>query len=252
MTDRRRSPLATTTGLPRRGQRRGRHSGRTCASATRRRPGGRREVAGEPGDPPLRRALEDLRFGRGPGAWRRRRVRGRARDGRAPSPWSAAAGRRVCRGSRPGRRGRGEDDGSVELTGQADCFADRDPTRRRAVDGGDERAARPAFQPSGRETICGRSRADLRAHARWQRMAPPSGRDGLPARWRPRPTWESLGESTRRLRRARVLAAERARENRSVDDELRSLLDDRASAAANYAAAAAVVAVLALMVWQPS
>lgn len=56
----------------------------------------------------------------------------------------------------------------------------------------------------------------------------------------------------RRPRQARVLAAALARDDDAVNAELRGLLDDRASAAANYAAALAVVAILALMVWQPS
>jgi uncharacterized membrane protein len=54
----------------------------------------------------------------------------------------------------------------------------------------------------------------------------------------------------RRPRQARLLAA--AGGDEGVSPELRRLLDDRASAAANWAATVAVVAILALMVWQPS
>jgi Predicted integral membrane protein (DUF2269) len=50
----------------------------------------------------------------------------------------------------------------------------------------------------------------------------------------------------RRPRRARVLA----REGGALED-VRRLLDDPWSRAANYASAALVVAILALMVWQP-
>ena len=56
----------------------------------------------------------------------------------------------------------------------------------------------------------------------------------------------------RRPRQARLLAGQLARNNDAVSHELRRLLDDRVSALANYAAVAAVVAVLALMVWQPT
>jgi uncharacterized membrane protein len=56
----------------------------------------------------------------------------------------------------------------------------------------------------------------------------------------------------RRPRQARLLAGQLAREDDAVSHELRRLLEDRASAVANYGAVAAVVAILALMVWQPS
>jgi uncharacterized membrane protein len=56
----------------------------------------------------------------------------------------------------------------------------------------------------------------------------------------------------RRPRQARLLAATLARDDDAVDHDLRPLLEHRASAAANYAAVLAVVAILALMVWQPS
>ena len=53
-------------------------------------------------------------------------------------------------------------------------------------------------------------------------------------------------------RQARLLAGQLARNNNdAVSHELRRLLEDRASAVANYAAVVAVVAILALMVWQP-
>jgi hypothetical protein len=49
-----------------------------------------------------------------------------------------------------------------------------------------------------------------------------------------------------------LLAGQLALNDDVVSHELRRLLEDRASAVANYAAVAAIVAVLALMVWQPS
>ncbi len=55
----------------------------------------------------------------------------------------------------------------------------------------------------------------------------------------------------RRPRQARLRAGRVARDDDSVDEQLRRLLDDRASAAANYAAVLVVFAILALMVWQP-
>ncbi len=55
----------------------------------------------------------------------------------------------------------------------------------------------------------------------------------------------------RRPRRARVLASRLAAEGRPASPELRALLDDRASRAANLGAAAAVLAILALMVFRP-
>ncbi len=56
----------------------------------------------------------------------------------------------------------------------------------------------------------------------------------------------------RRPRQARLRAGRLARDDDSVDHELRQLLDDRGSAAANYAAVLVVLAILALMVWRPS
>jgi uncharacterized membrane protein len=53
-------------------------------------------------------------------------------------------------------------------------------------------------------------------------------------------------------RDARLLAGQLGRNDEAVSHELRRLLGDRASALANYAAVLAVVAILALMVWQPS
>jgi uncharacterized membrane protein len=55
----------------------------------------------------------------------------------------------------------------------------------------------------------------------------------------------------RRPREARRLASALAREDAPASDELRALLTDRPSLAANYAAAAAVVAILVLMVFKP-
>ena len=55
----------------------------------------------------------------------------------------------------------------------------------------------------------------------------------------------------RRPRRARALASELAAEDETVSLDLRRLLEDRATDTANLAAAVAVVAILALMVWQP-
>ena len=54
-----------------------------------------------------------------------------------------------------------------------------------------------------------------------------------------------------RPKRARRLAAELAAAGNEPTAELRSLLDDRLSIAFNYAAAAAVIAALVLMVWKP-
>lgn len=56
----------------------------------------------------------------------------------------------------------------------------------------------------------------------------------------------------RRPRRARMLAAHLAAEGRPPTDELRSLLDDRPSAAANLLSSAAMIAIVALMVWKPA
>ena len=55
-----------------------------------------------------------------------------------------------------------------------------------------------------------------------------------------------------RPRQARFLAGRLAQNDDVVSHELRRLPEDRASAVANYAAVAAVVAILALMVWQSS
>jgi len=59
------------------------------------------------------------------------------------------------------------------------------------------------------------------------------------------------GLAGQRPKRARLLATELARENRPPTSELRALLDDPVSRAANYASAALVVAILALMVFKP-
>ncbi len=55
----------------------------------------------------------------------------------------------------------------------------------------------------------------------------------------------------RRPKRARLRAAQLAREGRPADSELRRLLDDPVSLAVNYLAGAVVVAILGLMVWKP-
>ena len=55
----------------------------------------------------------------------------------------------------------------------------------------------------------------------------------------------------RRPKRARERAEALAERGEAVDAELRALLDDRLSRAANYAAAALIVAILALMVFKP-
>lgn len=55
----------------------------------------------------------------------------------------------------------------------------------------------------------------------------------------------------RRPREARLLAVELARSGAPVGPELRALLDDPASRAANYAAGVVVLAILALMVFKP-
>jgi uncharacterized membrane protein len=55
----------------------------------------------------------------------------------------------------------------------------------------------------------------------------------------------------RRPRQARMLASQLAARRQPVSAELRQLLDDRASAVANLLSAAAIVAILALMVWKP-
>jgi len=51
-------------------------------------------------------------------------------------------------------------------------------------------------------------------------------------------------------RLARVHAHELAKSGRAIDDRLRSLLDDRASRAANYASLALMVAIISLMVFK--
>jgi uncharacterized membrane protein len=55
----------------------------------------------------------------------------------------------------------------------------------------------------------------------------------------------------RRPRQARVLATRLRDAGGHPTPELRRLLDDRPSAAANYLAAVAITAIIALMVWQP-
>lgn len=55
----------------------------------------------------------------------------------------------------------------------------------------------------------------------------------------------------RRPRQARELAARFATEGRESSPELRALLDDPLSRAANYASAALVLAILALMAFKP-
>ncbi len=54
-----------------------------------------------------------------------------------------------------------------------------------------------------------------------------------------------------RPKQARKLAARLAEEGEPVSGELRALLDDPVSLAANYASAAAVLAILVLMVFKP-
>ena len=55
----------------------------------------------------------------------------------------------------------------------------------------------------------------------------------------------------RRPKQARLLATRLAREGREETPELRALLDDRASRAANYLSGLLVLVILALMVFQP-
>lgn len=55
----------------------------------------------------------------------------------------------------------------------------------------------------------------------------------------------------RRPRQARELAERLARDGETATPELRALLDDRPSLLANYASAALVLAILALMVFKP-
>ena len=55
----------------------------------------------------------------------------------------------------------------------------------------------------------------------------------------------------RRPKRARKLAVRLAAEHAPVDDELRALLDDRATLAANYLSALLLLAIIALMVFKP-
>lgn len=59
------------------------------------------------------------------------------------------------------------------------------------------------------------------------------------------------GAGGQRPKRARRLAAQLAEEGAPASAELRALLDDRLSLAANYASAAVVLAILALMVFKP-
>ena len=55
----------------------------------------------------------------------------------------------------------------------------------------------------------------------------------------------------RRPKRARKLAARLAAEGAPVSDELRALLEDRATLAANYLSALMLLAIIALMVFKP-
>jgi uncharacterized membrane protein len=55
----------------------------------------------------------------------------------------------------------------------------------------------------------------------------------------------------RRPKQARRLAEQLASEDAGASPELRRLLDDPASRAANYASGALILAILVLMVWQP-
>lgn len=59
------------------------------------------------------------------------------------------------------------------------------------------------------------------------------------------------GLAGQRPKRARLLAAELAREGRPPTPELRALLDDPLSRIANYASAGLVLVILALMVFKP-
>lgn len=59
------------------------------------------------------------------------------------------------------------------------------------------------------------------------------------------------GLGGQRPKRARRLAAELAQEGLPLTGDLRRLLDDRLSRAANYSSAALVLAILALMVFKP-
>ncbi len=59
------------------------------------------------------------------------------------------------------------------------------------------------------------------------------------------------GIGGQRPKQARLLATELDREGRPATPELRALLDDPLSRAANYATAGIVVAILALMVFKP-
>ena len=81
---------------------------------------------------------------------------------------------------------------------------------------------------------------------------------GLGRRRRPTRDWHTKGQEefflpSRRTnaKQARRLATRLAAEDGPVSAELRGLLDDRLSLAANYTSAAAVLAVLVLMVFQP-
>lgn len=59
------------------------------------------------------------------------------------------------------------------------------------------------------------------------------------------------GVGGQRPKQARRLAARLAQEGEAASSELRALLDDRVSLAANYLSAALVLAILALMVFKP-
>lgn len=59
------------------------------------------------------------------------------------------------------------------------------------------------------------------------------------------------GIGGQRPKQARRLATQLAQDGEATSDELRGLLDDRLSLAANYLSAAVVLAILALMVFKP-
>lgn len=59
------------------------------------------------------------------------------------------------------------------------------------------------------------------------------------------------GLAGQRPKEARMLATRLAEEGRPADGELRTLLDDPTSRLANYASAALILAILALMVFKP-
>jgi hypothetical protein len=59
------------------------------------------------------------------------------------------------------------------------------------------------------------------------------------------------GIGSRRPKEARLLATRLAADRAPVTDELRGLLDDRASRVENYASGAAVLVIFGLMVFKP-